>query len=208
MRISLGYVTMEQMERPHPTLFNLQELTVDFALVERNHYLAGSARHENDAEHTMTVALLCWAIVEQNNLNLDIAKVLKYAIVHDLPEVHAGDVNTFASPIERNEKVLRETEAKERIKQEFGGFPDLSKTIYAYDDKKDNESLFVWTVDKMQALIMGELDGWRPYAELEITFVEFCDKYEELLDKASPHCREIFETLIAYCKTTYYDRPE
>lgn len=64
--------------------------------VDRNHHILGSDRAENDVEHSYSVAILCWYLNDKLKLNLDIAKVLKYALVHDFPEVYAGDVNTFA----------------------------------------------------------------------------------------------------------------
>lgn len=195
------------MERPHNTLFDLQALTVGLTHVERNHFIAGTDKRENDIEHSFTVALLCWYIVEENELDLDMAKVLKYAMAHDFPERYAGDVNTFASDQERKDKLLREEIARQRLSGEFSGFPGLIKVIFEYEERQDEESLFVWTVDKMQALIMGELDNWRPYQQLEITYEMFVDKYQTTIETGSPHCQAIFETVVDYCKTTYYDRP-
>ncbi|MNY05663.1 hypothetical protein D3C86_1383910 [compost metagenome] len=76
-----------------------------------------------------------------------------------------------------------------------------------YETKEDEESRFVWSVDKMQQLIMGDLDNWRSYAEKPITYDEFTKKYAELLEKSSKYTREIFEGLLNYSKTTYYDQP-
>lgn len=80
-------------------------------------------------------------------------------------------------------------------------------SMQGYEVKDDEESLFVWTIDKMQPLIMGDMDHWRPYSELAITYDQFISKYAELLERSSEYNREIFEGLIEYCKTTYYDRP-
>lgn len=194
------------MSKPDPLLFSLQRMTIDLSLIERNHYLAKTDRHENDIEHSLTVALLCWYIHDKHKLDLDIAKILKYSITHDFVERYAGDINTFASAEDRAAKVQREQESLEKLANEFSEFPDMIMSMRRYEQKHDEESLFVWTVDKMQSLLMGDMDDWRPYAELNISYDQFAAKYKELVDKSSPYCRDIFEGLIEYCKTTYYDK--
>ena len=195
------------MSKSDRLLFDLQQMTVDLALIDRNHYLAKTSRRENDIEHSMTVTLLCWYIHDKYEIDLDIAKILKYALSHDFVERYAGDVNTFASTDERAAKIQSEQASLERLAHEFSEFPDMVASMQKYEQKQDDESLFVWTVDKMQQLIMGDMDGWRPYAELGIRYDRFKAKYAELLEASSPHCREIFEGLIDYCSSTYYDRP-
>jgi putative hydrolase of HD superfamily len=191
------------MQKPDHILFELQKMSIDLALIDRSHYLAGTQRRENDVEHSLTVALLCWYIHDRYKIDLDISKILKYALSHDFVERYAGDVNTFASVKDRQEKVKHEADALVRLSEEFSDFPDLVSKMKNYDLKQDEESHFVWTVDKMQQLIMGDLDGWRPYQEISITFEQFCDKHKEQLQKSSHHIRNIFDALIEYSKTTY-----
>lgn len=183
-------------------------MIIDLSLIDRHHYLAKTDRRENDIEHSMTVAVLCWYIHDKYKINLDIAKILKYAITHDFVERYAGDVNTFASDAERHEKIQRESESLNTLSEEFSDFSDMVMSMRQYESKSDEEALFVWTVDKMQGLIMGDMDQWRPYAELHITYDQFTAKHKDLSDKSSRHCREIYEGLIEYSKSTYYDQPQ
>ena len=196
------------MTKPYPLLFALQQMTVDLSLIERRSFIPHTDKRENDIEHSLTVAMLCWYIHDKFNLELDIAKILKYALTHDFVERYAGDVNTFASAAEREQKVIREKDSLERISEEFKEFDNLIVSMEEYELKKDEESLFVWSVDKMQQLIMGDLDSWRCYAELPISYDQFVEKYNELSQKSSKYCKEIFDSLIEYCKTTYYARPQ
>ena len=188
-------------------MFSLQQLVVDFSLIDRHHHLAKTNRHENDSEHSLAVIMLCWYIYDKDKPDLDIAKIFKYATAHDLVEVYAGDTNTFASKKERQDKLVAERKSLIRLSAEIGVFSDLVTSMHNYESKVEKEALFVWTVDKMQALIMGDMDDWRPYKELNISYAQFCTRYEELLSQSSPFCKELFAELIEYCKTTYYDRP-
>lgn len=195
------------MHKPDPLLFSLQQMTNDMSQIERRHYLPDTNRRENDIEHSMTVAILCWYILDRHSLDLDAVKVFKYALTHDFVERYAGDVPTFASDAERNDKVLRERESLARLSEEFKDFEDIVTSMQNYETKDDEESLFVWSVDKMQQLIMGDLDDWRSYAEKPITYDEFSKKYTELLRKSSKYTQEIFETLLNHSKASYYDQP-
>jgi putative hydrolases of HD superfamily len=195
------------MTTPDPLLFSLQQMTIDLSLIKRNHHLAKTDQKENDIEHSLTVALLCWYIHDRHHLELDISKILKYAITHDFVERYAGDVNTFASQKEREQKVVNEQASLERLSVEYKDFPDMISSMRNYESKQDEESNFVWTVDKMQGMIMGDMDDWRPYASINITYDQFVGKHGEHLKKSSKYCKEIFESLLEYCKTTYYDQP-
>ena len=195
------------MTKVDPVLFSLQQMTIDLSLIERSHNLAKTNRKENDIEHSLTVALLCWYIHDRYDLDLDISKVLKYAITHDFVERYAGDVNTFASQSDREAKVIREQAALEKLSTEYSDFPGMVTAMKEYESRQDEESLFVWSVDKMQGMIMGDMDDWRPYASLGITYEAFVRKHTEHLVKSSKYCKEIFEYLLEHCKQTYYDQP-
>jgi len=188
-------------------LRKLQSLVNNFSLISRRHMIPGTERYESDTEHTLAVTMLAWQIQTMHKLPLDTAKILKYAIAHDLVEVYAGDVNTFASKTERAEKVIQEKKAMASLAHDLPEFKDLHKTIAAYEERADDESLFVWTVDKMQALLLGDLDSWRPYKNLSISYETFCARHDELLDTASPHAKQIYSALYEHCKETYYDKP-
>jgi 5'-deoxynucleotidase YfbR-like HD superfamily hydrolase len=178
----------------------------DLSMIERKSFIPNTDRRENDIEHSLTVATLCWYIHDKYKLELDIAKIFKYALSHDFVERYAGDVSTFASAEERIQKVIREKESLVRLSKELSAFDDIIVSMKHYEDKDDEESLFVWSVDKMQQLIMGSLDNWRCYAEAGITYDEFVAKYTELSAKSSKYCQELFNSLIEHSKNTYYDQ--
>jgi len=77
------------MNRPHPLLYELQRMIDDLSLIERKSKIPGTNRHENDIEHSMTVAILCWYIHDKYNLDLNLELILKYALTHDFVERYA-----------------------------------------------------------------------------------------------------------------------
>src|SRR3954464_8353747 len=53
-----------------------------------------SRRAENDAEHSWAFCLTALVLAEHSNQPIDVMRVMKMAIIHDLVEIDAGD--TFA----------------------------------------------------------------------------------------------------------------
>lgn len=64
----------------------------DFQKVERVVFVPQRDRQENDVEHSYLLAMLAWQLAEILAPQLSKEKVIKYALVHDLVEVYAGDV--------------------------------------------------------------------------------------------------------------------
>src|SRR5262245_1061171 len=61
----------------------------------RQTLVSQSRRRENDAEHSWHLTLLVIILAEHSNVQpLDVLRVLKMLIIHDLVEIDAGD--TFA----------------------------------------------------------------------------------------------------------------
>ena len=67
--------------------------------VLRQTLLADGSRRENDAEHSWHFAVMAMILQEYAySSEVDISRVLKMALVHDLIEVYAGDTFCYATP--------------------------------------------------------------------------------------------------------------
>lgn len=95
-------------------------LTNSFREIKRKILIKGSSREENDSEHSFQLALLAWRIIEMGKLKLDLEKVFKYALCHDLAEVYAGDTYFYAGPKRRQEKVIKEKAAWRKLEKNSG----------------------------------------------------------------------------------------
>ena len=130
---------------------NLGVLLMSFGKIYRATYLDKAGTKESDTDHTTMLSIMACAIAESLNLGLDVGKVAQYALLHDLVEVYAGDVNTINfHTTNRNLKEKNEADALIRIKKEFGKtFPWIHKTIEAYESLADREARYVKTLDKV-----------------------------------------------------------
>lgn len=104
-------------------------------LVERRVLVSDLSRYENDAEHSWHTAMFAWLFKDDLPKNLDIDKVIRMLLIHDLGEIYAGDTFAF-DKVNKKTQPGRETKA---IKKLFKKLPkDLNgeffKLYYEYED--------------------------------------------------------------------------
>lgn len=154
-------------------LFKLLALTHKHNQVKRALYAVGEDRAENDSEHSYQIALTAWYIIQLYKIDLNIDKVIRYALVHDLVEVYAGDVDArFQTPEVVKLKKEKEYAALLRLREEFSEFPGLTETIEQYEAKADPESLFVNGVDKILPPLNSYLGKGRIWKEQKYSIEE------------------------------------
>lgn len=59
--------------------------------IQRKTKLFNSDRRENDAEHSWHLAMMAIVLLEHANKDIDLLKVLKMVLIHDIVEIDAGD---------------------------------------------------------------------------------------------------------------------
>ena len=88
--------------------------------------LFDNSRHENDAEHAWHLAMMALTLAEYADEEIDVTRVIRMVLVHDIVEADAGD--TFLYDAAGNEvKAEMEKQAAERI---FGLLPRDQKVEF------------------------------------------------------------------------------
>jgi putative hydrolase of HD superfamily len=85
--------------------------------VYRRTYLIDGTRNENSAEHSWHLALLAMTLAEHANEPLDVGKVIRMVLIHDIVEIDAGDTYIYG---DQENKAEREHQAADRL---FGLLP-------------------------------------------------------------------------------------
>ena len=123
----------------------------------RQTQLIGSRRAENDAEHSWHLCLIAVVLAEHAaEPGLDILRVLKMLIIHDLVEIDAGD--TFAYDTARMaDQHEREARAADRI---FGLLPgdqgvEMRALWEEFEAKATPEAKFATAVDRFQPMLLN-----------------------------------------------------
>lgn len=168
-----------------------------FRLVERVIYVNGADRMENDSEHSYNLAMLAWYIADAEALDMDRDLILRYALVHDIAEVYAGDTyiySTDASLLES--KGERERAALDRIAREFPDFPDLVALAHRYERREDRESRFIYALDKVQPVLHILLDNRAIWKEKGITLERLLESKRDKI-ALSPEIEPYFDELVS-----------
>ncbi len=136
--------------------------------VFRQTVTTGSRRAENDAEHSWHLCLAAIVLAEHaNEPKLDLLRVLKMLVIHDLVEIDAGD--TFAYDTARMaDQHAREAVAAERI---FGLLPadqarEFRELWDEFEERKTPEAAFATAVDRFQPMLLNcrtEGEAWRKH---------------------------------------------
>jgi putative hydrolase of HD superfamily len=156
---------------PDPDRFMRQ---LDFILeidrlktVLRQTVLTDASRRENSAEHSWHLALLALFLQEHAAEPVDVTRVMKMVLIHDLVEIDAGD--TFCYDEEANaDKEAREQKAADRI---FNLLPaDQAEELFAlweeFEARETSEARFANALDRFQPVLHNlqtEGVGWRKH---------------------------------------------
>jgi putative hydrolases of HD superfamily len=186
-------------------ILNFVELTEKFRKIERDIKFSKEQRFENDVEHSFQLAMVAWYIISSNKLKYDIDKIIKYALVHDLVEVYAGDTSIFLSSKDHfDSKGKREEEAAQQLRKEFSDFPELHELIHAYEEKKDNESKFIYALDKLLPVFVIYFDNGYYWKEGGITIEMMLEKKKDKLALV-PELNKYFEEMMELLRKSEKD---
>lgn len=142
---------------------------------------------ENDAEHSFQLAIVSWSTNKQYKLDLNDEKILKYALVHDLVEVFAGDTDAYAEKKLINSKQKREQLALMKMKKKYNHLTEITDTIEQYELKQDPESQLVYILDKFIPDFHIFLSDDNYYHERKVDVEEWKQWLNSKLEKISLH---------------------
>jgi len=177
------------------TLLDFTKLTNEYASIERVIHLAHRDAQENDLEHAGQLALVSWFLAKRHAPHLSLERIFQYALAHDLVEVYAGDVYIHDTNKQKHEqKEANERDAAEKIQKRFPAFSELHTAILGYLNKEDEESVFVYKVDKLVAPINIYLAQGRTWKEKNVSLEMIIKHKTEKIGEHFP-TRNYFDAL-------------
>ncbi len=106
------------------------------------------ARCESVAEHSFGNAMLCLLLAQQQP-DLNVEKILRLALIHDLGEVYVGDL-TPTDAVDPSEKYAREKQAVLKILSGLPAGETLLENWEEYEAQATPEARFVKQVDRLE----------------------------------------------------------
>ncbi len=129
-------------------------------LITRQTPLANGSRKENDAEHSWHLALMAGLLEEHANASVNVPRVMKMVLAHDLVEIDAGDTYAYDTEGAKTQH-QRELKAAERI---FGLLPkDQGEELRALWDEFETyetaDAKYAHLLDNFQPLLLNDASG-------------------------------------------------
>jgi len=124
--------------------------------IYRVNILTDKSRRETSAEHSWHLAVMALLLAEYIDVpNIDLLRVLKMVLIHDLVEIYAGDTYCYDEQA-LLDKDCREQQAAARL---FAMLPDDQKQEFyslwqEFEQETSPEARFAAALDRLQPLLM------------------------------------------------------
>lgn len=171
----------------------------------RMSYVTDKSRHENDAEHSWHLGIMAFIFSEYIEEDVDISKVMKMVLIHDLVEIYAGD--TFAFDEKGYEdKAEREQLAADKI---FGMLPqdqgiELRALWDEFEAGETKEAKYGDMLDRMQPLLLNYVTQGGSWSEHNISVEKIYKRNEITLKEGPQALKDIINYVIDECVAKGY----
>lgn len=160
--------------------------------------LFDDSRYENDAEHSWHLCMMAMILQEYSNEKIDLIKVLKMVVIHDIVEIDAGDYIVYTDKLD--EKKEKELDGAKRI---FGLLPDdLSKEMFnlwqEFEAKESKEAKFAAALDRLEPLMQNYHTKARSWNENDIKG-DIVLGVNKQIDKGSSYLWKFAKNMVEEC---------
>ncbi len=154
------------------------------------HCYTAKGRHESVAEHSWMMTLMAFFMRDEFP-EVDMDKVIKMCIIHDLGECFTGDIPTF-------DKDSKDEDVEKRLLSDWvdslpSNYAEEMRVLYEEMEARETAEAKVYkSIDSLEALIqhnISDLSTWTPnefelnlvYADDRVAFSEYLTKLREAI---------------------------
>ena len=144
------------------------------------HSWLSNGRRESVAEHTWRMAMMALILAQKLQRKVDIGHTLQIIIIHDLPEIYAGDRVAW-----KKIKDDKHQEEKKGLQKIIKTLPTKTQKMIMnlwleYEENKTSEANLAHAVDKLEVIIQHNQANIKTWAKSEKEFTlhygdEFCN---------------------------------
>ncbi len=188
---------MERLEKQLALVIELDKLK---SILRRTRVKSAEGRLENSGEHSWHVVLMAILMEEHANAPVDICRVMKMLLIHDVVEIDAGDTFVYdtAASQEQAEKEIR---AAERL---FGMLPsdqeqELLALWHEFEAAQTDDAKYAKALDRLIPMLLNYHNNGQSWKEhgvsreqaltinkrIEFGSVTLWDKAKELIEEAT-----------------------
>ncbi len=165
--------------------------------VLRQSPLLDRSRKENSAEHSWHLALYAWVLAEHAAAHVDVGRVVKMLLLHDIVEVDAGD--TPIHGVLDGSQEAREQLAADRI---FGLLPaeqceELRDLWREFEAGESGDAQFAKALDRFQPLLINVLTGGGTWSESGVEYRQVLERYGPVIERGAPALWDVARDWVA-----------
>ncbi|MCX8788856.1 HD domain-containing protein [Vibrio parahaemolyticus] len=188
---------MDRLEKQLALLIELDKLK---SVLRRTRVKSAEGRLENSGEHSWHVALMAVLMEEHANAPVDICRVMKMLLIHDVVEIDAGDTFVYDTAATK-EQAEKEIKAAERL---FGMLPtDQGQELLAlwqeFEAAQSDDAKYAKAIDRLIPMLLNYHNNGQSWKENSVTreqaltinkriefgSVTLWDKAKELIEEAT-----------------------
>ncbi|PRY26559.1 putative hydrolase of HD superfamily [Aliiruegeria haliotis] len=173
-----------------------ERLSAQFAFLQEIDRLKGvlratpigdNSRKENSAEHSWHIAMYALVLADQAGPEVDIARVIKMLLLHDIVEIDAGDAPIHAS-YDVAAQEAREQAAATRL---FGLLPDDQATEFRaiwdeFEAAESPDAVFAKSIDRVQPLLLNLASGGGSWTDYDVTLDQIDTRVGTKVKRGAP----------------------
>ncbi|MBR3132771.1 MAG: HD domain-containing protein [Clostridia bacterium] len=172
---------------------------------DSDHWAVTKERLESIAEHVYGTCILALSIYSNFDFDIDISKVLKMLVLHEIGEVFIGDITPFEN-ITPEEKMRIEHEAVQRVLGDLVKKDEYYSLLVEFDEKETKEAIFAFYCDKLDANIQCKVYQDTGYQRpLDTSFKNPVYTSNRIKNAVENGAKTVFEAWYYYDKDLYND---
>ena len=149
--------------------------------IQRKTCIFNSKRNENDAEHSWQLAMMALVLSGHANEKVDLLKVIKMLLIHDIVEIDAGDTFLFDTT-KNHTNTDEELVAAKRI---FGLLPEEQSaeliTIWEeFEAGESAEAKFAKAMDRFAPMMQNASNNGGTWAEFNVPYETIIEKKKRI----------------------------
>ncbi len=155
--------------------------------VLRGTKLCDGTRRENSGEHSWHIALYAMVMAEHATRPINIDRVIKMLLIHDLVEIDAGD-NPIHGDHDPAAMEVIEQAAATRI---FGLLPDDQAQAFRalwdeFEAAETDDAIFAKSIDRVQPVVSNLETGGGTWPEYEVTAAQLQSRVGAKVERGAP----------------------
>ncbi|MEI8628105.1 HD domain-containing protein [Vibrio sp. M60_M70] len=188
---------MERLEKQLALVIELDKLK---SILRRTRVKSAEGRLENSGEHSWHVTLMAILMEEHANAPVDVCRVMKMLLIHDVVEIDAGDTFVYDTAASQ-EQVEKEIRAAERL---FGMLPsdqeqELLALWHEFEAAQTDDAKYAKALDRLIPMLLNYHNNGQSWKEhgvsreqaltinkrIEFGSVTLWGKAKELIEEAT-----------------------